>query len=79
MRGSGWPNVWMGTTAEDQAAYDRRWPVLSDVPAVCHFISYEPAVGPLSLQLQKTRGFGVPDWLIWGGESGQGARAMDPQ
>ena len=75
--GQGWDNVWLGTTAEDQKAYDERWPVLADVPATLRFISYEPAIGPLTLN--RRHGFGYPDWLIWGGESGPGARAMQPQ
>lgn len=66
------PNVWLGTTCEDQAAYDKRWPILRDVPAAVHFISYEPAVGPLRLH----NGPDQPDWLICGGESGHGARFM---
>lgn len=64
-------NVWLGTTCEDQDAYDRRWPILSKVPAAVHFISYEPAIGPL-----RINGALVPDWLICGGESGPGARTM---
>lgn len=68
------PNVWIGTTCEDQAAYDRRWPILDDVPALVRFISYEPAIGPLRLH----NGPQQPDWLICGGESGPGARMMDP-
>jgi len=66
------PNVWLGTTCEDQAAYDRRWPILFSIPARVRFISYEPALGPLT-----TRGcIGTPDWIICGGESGPGYRAM---
>jgi len=71
----GRPNVWLGTTAEDQTRFDQRWRVLSNVPAAVRFVSYEPALGPLRLnpndQLQ-------PDWLIIGGESGHGARPMAP-
>lgn len=67
-------NVWLGTTCEDQERYDRRWPILDDIPAVVHFISYEPAIGPLRLH----NGPQQPDWLICGGESGPGARMMDP-
>lgn len=69
--GDGWSHVWLGTTCEDQEHYDQRWPILSSVPAVIHFISYEPALGPLKL----TTG---PDWLICGGESGRNARMMEP-
>jgi protein gp37 len=67
-----WPNVWLGTTAEDQAHFDRRWPVLAQIPAAVRFISYEPALGPLRL------GDCRPDWIICGGESGPGARYMEP-
>jgi protein gp37 len=68
-----WKNVWLGTTCEDQPNFDHRWPLLSKVPACVHFISYEPAIGPL-----RINGALVPDWLICGGESGHGARMMDP-
>jgi protein gp37 len=45
------------------------------MPAVIKFISYEPALGPLRLPKHGP----VPDWLISGGESGGGARQLDPQ
>ncbi len=64
-------NVWLGTTCEDQANYDHRWPILRSVPAAVRFISYEPAIGPLSI-IDKP----VPDWIICGGESGSGYRDM---
>jgi protein gp37 len=68
-----WPsNVWLGTTTEDQQRYDERWPILAKIPAQVHFISHEPALGPLAI-----RGDVVPDWVITGGESGPGARFYD--
>ena len=67
-----WPNVWLGTTAENQAEADRRVPHLLSVPAVVHFLSCEPLLGPLSPDLT-----GI-DWVICGGESGAGARPMHP-
>ena len=70
----GYPNVWLGITAEDQLHYDRRWPVLARTPAAVRFISYEPALGELTLREHDER----PDWVIWGGESGPGARPMEP-
>lgn len=63
----GYPNVWLGTTAEDARAYRQRVAHLLIVPAAIHFVSYEPAVGPLE-QLDIDGSF--PDWLIIGGESG---------
>jgi protein gp37 len=76
--GSGYPNVWLGTTTEDQENFDRRWPKLAAIPAVVRFISYEPAVGPLRFPDTSSRD-GRPDWTISGGESGPGARISDPQ
>jgi protein gp37 len=43
----GYPNVWLGITAEDQEHYLMRWPILSRIPAVVRFVSYEPAIAPL--------------------------------
>jgi protein gp37 len=67
-------HIWLGTTCEDQAAFDKRWPILKRVPARVRFISYEPAIGPLTMAGHAVK----PDWLICGGESGQGHRAMQP-
>lgn len=63
----GYPNVWLGTTAEDAAAYKQRVSHLLSIPAAIRFVSYEPALGPLE-QLAIEGQF--PDWLIIGGESG---------
>lgn len=65
-------NVWLGTTCEDQAAYDKRWTILKQFNVRVRFISYEPAIGELSIRNHKVK----PDWLICGGESGQGHRPM---
>ncbi len=68
-----WPaNVWMGVSVEnlDVAA---RVGELRAVPAAVRFLSCEPLLGPLhGLDLD---GIG---WVIAGGESGPGARPMDP-
>ncbi len=72
--GEGYLNVWLGISAEDQQEYNRRWPLLAATPTVVRFISYEPALGPLTLADQGE----LPDWLIWGGESGPGARSLAP-
>lgn len=69
------PNIWLGTTCENQAAYDRRWPILREIPASIRFISYEPALGDLWLPGGDVQ----PDWLICGGESGSGYREMPPE
>lgn len=43
-QGGKWPmpNVWLGTTAEDQRRADERIPALLSVPAAVHWISAEP-------------------------------------
>ena len=38
----GYPNVWLGTTAEDARAYAQRAPYLFKVPATVHFIATSP-------------------------------------
>lgn len=47
--GKGWPNVWMGTTVENQRAANKRIPILLLVPAVLRFVSCEPLLGPVDL------------------------------
>lgn len=66
-----WPdNVWMGVSVETQP-YAFRVEHLRQVPAAVRFVSAEPLLGPVSLDLD-----GI-DWLIAGGESGGGARPVD--
>jgi protein gp37 len=69
-----WPeNVWMGVSVEN-ATYVPRIHRLLAVPAAVRFLSLEPLLGPLDrLPLD-----GI-DWVIVGGESGPGARPMQPQ
>jgi protein gp37 len=67
-----WPaNEWPGVSVENQR-YSFRVDHLRDVPSAIRFVSAEPLIGPLQLDLS-----GV-DWLIVGGESGAGARPTDP-
>jgi protein gp37 len=70
--GDGYPNVWLGTSIEDQRVADRA-PVLVSVPSYVHFVSYEPAIGPLAEAIDLT---GI-EWMIVGGESGPKYRRMD--
>jgi protein gp37 len=77
--GDGYPNVWLGTTAEDAESYQQRVAHLLALPAVVRFVSYEPALGPLGT---IKVGADSPDWIIIGGESGvRGdlARPTQPQ
>lgn len=71
-RGAVWPNVWLGTTVENQEYADIRLPHLIDVPAVVHFVSYEPALGPVRFEDWPL------EWIIAGGESGPGFRSPNP-
>ena len=68
-----WPdNVWMGVSVE-RADFTDRIDLLRRTPAATRFLSLEPLLGPLpELDLH-----GI-DWVIVGGESGPGARPIDP-
>lgn len=64
------PNVWIGVTVENADVMDRIVDLRS-VPAAVRFISCEPLLGPLeNIPLDGIH------WVIVGGESGPGARAM---
>ncbi len=43
------PNVWIGTTVENQEWADKRIPHLVKIPAPVRFLSCEPLIGPLDL------------------------------
>lgn len=43
------PNVWLGTSVEDQARADERIPHLVKTPAAVRFLSCEPLLGPIDL------------------------------
>ncbi len=67
-----WPaNVWMGVSIENQR-WACRADALRDVPAAVRFLSCEPLLRPLRLNLDGIQ------WVIVGGESGPGARPMKP-
>ncbi|NCP86539.1 MAG: hypothetical protein CO094_02710 [Anaerolineae bacterium CG_4_9_14_3_um_filter_57_17] len=68
-----WPdNVWMGVSVEN-ADYTFRIDHLRHTGAKTKFLSLEPLLGPLHhMNLE-----GI-NWAIVGGESGPGARTLDP-
>ena len=68
-----WPqNVWQGVSVEN-ARYASRIAPLQTVPAAIRFLSVEPRLGPIpNLSLDGIH------WVIVGGESGPGARPLDP-
>jgi protein gp37 len=45
-----WPNVWLGVSVENQQRADERIPELLKIPAAVRFVSYEPALGPVSFR-----------------------------
>ncbi|MFA5801242.1 MAG: phage Gp37/Gp68 family protein [Thermoleophilia bacterium] len=68
-----WPiNAWAGVTAENQQRFDERYPFLRQVKAPVRFLSCEPLLGPIQLNLDGIH------WVIAGGESGPNARPTHP-
>ena len=64
------PNVWLGTSIEDENAIGRI-EHLREAPAAIRFISFEPLIGPVgTVDLQGIH------WAIVGGESGKSARPI---
>jgi len=66
------PNIWMGVSVENQET-KHRIDELRSVPAHIRFLSLEPLLEDLG----KLDLSGIA-WVIVGGESGHGARMMDP-
>lgn len=67
--GEGYPNVWLGISAENQKEYDNRIALLYTRNAMVRFISAEPLLGPIDLHLSKVVSERI-HWVIIGGESG---------
>lgn len=66
------PNIWMGVSIENADMYQRIHD-LRATPAAVRFLSCEPLLAPVErLPLQGIH------WVIVGGESGPGARPMQP-
>ena len=95
--GTGWrgkmPHVWLGVTAENQARADERIPILLQIPAAKHFVSFEPLLEEIIIPCEYLTGdYGSQsihepfwtidgpslDWTIVGAETGPGARPMNP-
>lgn len=87
--GTWWPlpNVWLGTSAENQKLLQERLKHLVQCPAAVRFLSCEPLLGPINLNGRLLVGQDAPDgdvivspaihWVIVGGESGPGARGCN--
>lgn len=65
------PQVWIGTSVEDEAVVDRIAHLVA-ISGMIRFVSFEPLIGPVgSISLH-----GI-DWAIVGGESGPASRPMN--
>ena len=76
------PNLWLGVTAENQARADERIPILLDTPAAVRFVSVEPMLGFVQQHSNVKHSGWLWSWLDWvicGGETGPGARPMQPE
>lgn len=62
-------NIWLGVSVENQN-YAHRVDFLRQVPAFVRFLSCEPLLGSLNLDLTNI------DWVIVGGESGHKHRPL---
>jgi len=83
-------NCWLGVTVTNQAEADAHVPQLLTADARVHFLSVEPMLGPVDLTAVRSwlrqeedlvllRGLAPRiEWVICGGESGAGARTMNP-
>lgn len=80
------PNVWLIATIVNQEEAERDISKLVSIPAVVRGLSMEPLLSPVDL-FSWIGPWGPPgslqapselDWIIVGGESGGGARDMDP-
>lgn len=66
------PNMWLGVTVENQETFDRIHEIRHVSTAIKKFVSFEPL---LELPRGSLEGIG---WVIVGGETGPGARYMNP-
>ncbi|HLK54380.1 MAG TPA: phage Gp37/Gp68 family protein, partial [Candidatus Angelobacter sp.] len=84
------PNVWLGVSCENQKAADERIPLLLKTPAAVRWISAEPLLGLVDLNVVRgnfachllsrvnyPNGKPWLDWVVAGGESGPGARPFN--
>ncbi len=82
--GTGYKNVWLGVSAENQERAEQRISILLTIPSHVRFVSAEPLLGPIDLtSFSETwsaysnvnfndikRAIEKLDWIIIGGESG---------
>ena len=83
------PNVWLGTSVENQPTVDRL-AYLRETPAAVRWVSFEPLLAPVDISTPRFH-VSLPgdpftprylprlDWVVVGGESGPGYRPMNPE
>lgn len=86
--GSGYKNVWLGVSAENQQYADERIPHLLKIPASVLWVSAEPLLGRIdfsmidwdgSTALTVLEGYSRIKWVVAGGESGPECRPMQAE
>jgi protein gp37 len=80
----GWPlwppNVWLGISAEDQATADERIPLLLQTPAAVRFVSLEPLLGPIRLNMIRARGWALTQHMnVLTGSANPSLRGAAPE
>ena len=80
-----WKNIWLGVTVCNQAEADEKIPILLQIPAAVRWISVEPLIDSVDLNVEWGQGVGelalesgLIKWVVLGGETGPGARPMNP-
>lgn len=80
-----WPeHVWFGASVSEQESFDKRIGALVAVPSKVHYLSAEPLLGRIEMDLRGAN-YGINhdtysemvDWVIVGGESQPGCRPMN--
>lgn len=69
------PNVWLGTSCENQVVAQDRIPLLIQTRSAVHWISAEPLLGPIDFtKIPAAAGL---NWIVVGGESGRKKRPFE--
>lgn len=83
--GGGWPNVWLGVTAENQEMANKRIPILLEIPVAVRFVSCEPLLSEVrfnhhwlgACDAEDHEAHSFLDWVITGCESGPKRRKAE--
>jgi protein gp37 len=69
-----WPHVWLGVTVCNQEEADEKIPALLEIPAAVRFVSIEPMLGPVRLQLLSRPWCDDCHGTGWYGDNGPGIK-----